>query len=107
MTDTPNAGSIVERTDIIGTLDELEPILRDRGYTAVRTMAGSIDLAQFDPYGMRRPGSINLQGRWALPERAVRLALAFIDGRPYLADAQPPAAGSPFVGGLFPLITEE
>ena len=65
------------RTEHTGTLDELEPVLRSLGFTGVRTMGGPIDLAEFDPYGMRRPGSINLQGRWAQPERAVRLTLAY------------------------------
>jgi len=65
-------------------------------------MAGPLDLATFDPYGMRRPGSVNLQGRWALPEKAVRLCLAYWGDKPYLADAKPPSEG--FLGGLFPLL---
>lgn len=92
----------IEDTGITGTLDELEPILRSRGYSKVITMAGPIDLSTFDPYGMRRAGSVNLRGKWADDKHAYRGMLAYVDGRPYLADL-PLNLGAPFVRGLFPL----
>lgn len=96
-------GSPVELTGLTGTLDEMEPLLRARGFVAVRTMAGPIDLAAFDPYGMRRIGSVNIQSeRWA--HHIYKGRLAFIEDRPYLADAERPSPG--FLGGLFPLLTQ-
>jgi hypothetical protein len=87
---------------VTGTLDQLEPELRARGYVAVRTMAGPIDLAVFDPYGMRKVGSVNIKSeRWA--HHIYRGTLADVNGRPYLADAKRPEP--PFVGGLFELLT--
>ena len=89
-------------TELTGTLDELEPQLRDRGYVAVRTMAGPQDLATFDPYGMRRIGSPNIQSeKWA--HHVYRGRLAFVGTTAYLADAERPSPG--FYGGLFPLLT--
>jgi len=86
---------------VTGTLDELEPILRSQGFTAIQTMAGSIDLAAFDPYGMRRVGSVNIKTeRWA--HHVYRGTLAYVGETPYLADAKRPTA--PFVGGMFPLL---
>ncbi len=98
MTDT------LTRTDLIGTLDELEPILRSRGFVAVRTMAGPIDLSAFDPYGMRRIGSVNIQSeKWA--DHVFKGCLAFYQDRPYLAGLKVATGG--FVDGLFPLLTVE
>ena len=86
-----------------GTLDELEPGLRAAGYTHVETMGGRIDLSTFDPYGMRRVGSVNIQSeRWA--DHVWRGRLAYVDGRPYLTDARTPAPDSPFLSGFFPLV---
>lgn len=95
---------------IAGTLDSIEPALRARGYVAVRTMAGPIDLSTFDPYGMRRLGSVNIQSeKWI--GSIYHGILATVDGKPYLADAteegEPRRAESPFVCGLFPLLTAE
>lgn len=98
-------------TDIHGTLDEMEPRLRDEhGITHARTMAGPQPLSTFDPYGMRRIGSVNIQSeRWA--HHIYRGVLVFIDGRPYLADANPDGtvrhATPPLVNGLFPLMQGE
>lgn len=58
----------------------------------------------FDPYGMRRIGSVNIQSEeWA--HHVYRGRFAEIDGTPYLADAKRPEPG--FYGGLFPLLTAE
>ncbi len=91
---------------ITGTMDELEPILRARGFVAVRTMAGALDLAAFDPYGMRRIGSVNIQSeRWA--HHVWRGVLASdVTGAYYLTDAKRAEPGSIFVNGLFPLVHE-
>lgn len=89
------------RTALTGTLDELEPELRARGYTAVRTMGGPLDLSVFDPYGMRRLGSVNIQSaRWA--HHIYRGTLAFMGGKAYLVDAT--IAEPPFVNGAFELL---
>lgn len=87
---------------ISGTMDEMEPLLRQRGFTAVQTMGGNLDLADFDPYGMRRVGSINIRSeKWA--HHVYRGVLA-TDGQTwYLADAK--LAEAPFLNGLFPLVS--
>ncbi len=86
---------------IAGTLDEMEPLLRDAGFTGVQTMAGVIDLSEMDPYGMRRVGSVNIQTeKWA--HHVYRGKLVYIEGAPYLADEKTPTP--PFLGGLFPLV---
>jgi hypothetical protein len=93
-----------DNTIPIGNLDELEPILRAMGFTAVRTMAGRIDLTAFDPYGMRRLGSVNIKTeRWA--HHVYRGQLAYVGETAYLADAKRP--DPPFVGGLFELLKAE
>ena len=93
----------VRLTELTGTLDELEPQLRAMGFSAVQTMAGPIDLAVFDPYGMRRLGSVNIQtDRWT--HHIYRGCLAYVGDVPYIADAKRPAPG--FYGGLFPLVHE-
>lgn len=89
------------------TLDELEPALRAKGFTALQMMSGPIDLADVDPYGARRVGSVNIQSeRWA--HHVWRARYVEINGRPYLTDAKrvdPPLTGSQFfVYGLFPLV---
>ena len=96
--------TVLRFPEISGTLDELEPILRQLGFTHARTLAGAIDLATFDPYGARRPGSVNLRGSWADPARSWRGMFALAGGKAYLADAKEPELGSPFVGGLFELL---
>lgn len=89
-----------------GTLDELEPGLRALGFTALQMMSGPIDLAEADPYGARRVGSVNIQTeRWA--HHVWRALYVEIDGRPYLTDAKmvtDPPLSEPFGFGLFPLI---
>lgn len=98
---TDQSSGVVRDESIVGTMDELEPILRARGYTAVRTMAGPIDLAAFDPYGMRRVGSVNIQTeRWA--SHVWRGCFATYEGRPYLTEAK--VASNGFLNGMFPLI---
>lgn len=90
----------ITRTTHIGTIDELEPVLRSLGFTAAITMAGPVDLATWDPYGARRVGSINIQSeRWA--HHVYRGCLAYVDGKPYIVDAKEPEP--PFLGGMFPL----
>lgn len=87
-----------------GTLDEMEPALRARGFVAIRMMSGPIDLADADPYGMRRVGSVNIQSeKWA--HHIYRGRLARSGDTWYLADEQEPTPG--FVGGLFELLTAE
>lgn len=89
---------------LAGTLDDLEPKLRALGFTAVRMMSGPVDLAQADPYGMRRVGSPNIPtAQWA--HHVWQGRYVEIDGRPYLTDVE--AASPPFVNGLFPLLREE
>ena len=95
---------MIERTETVGTVDDLEPILRELGYTHVETMAGPIDLAMFDPYGKRRIGAINLRGNGWGPEHVWRGRLAYVDGKAYLTDARTPAPDSPFLSGFFPLV---
>lgn len=86
---------------ITGTLDEMEPALRALGFTAIRMMSGAVDLADADPYGMRRIGSVNIQSeRWA--HHIWRGRYVEIAGVPYLTDADQAAPG--FVNGLFPLV---
>lgn len=88
-------------TPVAGTLDDMEPGLRALGFTGVETMGGVIDLAAFDPYGMRRVGSVNIQTeKWA--HHIYRGRLVYINGKPYLSDEKHPAP--PFLGGLFPLV---
>lgn len=85
-------------TTPIGTLDELEPILRARGFSHVRTMAGPMDLAEFNPYGIRRPRVFA-----SFTDRAWVGTILEIEGETYLADAR--EASAPFLRGLFPLLT--
>jgi hypothetical protein len=86
---------------LTGTMDELEPALRSLGYTGVLTMAGPIDLAAIDPYGMRRVGSVNIQSeKWA--HHVYRGRFVEKDGKAYLVDAK--QAEPPFMTGLFELI---
>lgn len=92
------------RTELTGTMDELEPALRARGFVAVQTMAGPIDLSTFDPYGMRRSDSPNIRGVWL--NSIFRGCLAYAGDVAYLAGKEP-ENGSAFVGGLFPLLTAE
>lgn len=87
--------------EITGTLDDMEPALRALGYTAIQMMAGPVDLAIADPYGMRRLGSVNIQSeRWA--HHIWRGRLIVVNGTPYLTDAK--SAEPPFLNGLFPLL---
>lgn len=91
-------------TEITGTLDEMEPKLREAGFTAVQTYGGRMDLADFDPYGMRRVGSINIKTeKWA--HHVWRGKFVQINDKPYLTDAKEPEG--PFCAGLFPLLQGE
>jgi hypothetical protein len=82
--------------EIKGTLDEMEPALLAAGFTSVKTLAGALPLAKFDPYGMRRETSVNgSTGAW-------QGKFIEIDGNAYLTDAKP--ATLPFINGLFPLL---
>lgn len=85
-----------------GTLDELEPALRAAGFTHVRTFGGPVSLADFDPYGCRRASSINRPPAHLL----WRGRYVEHNGMPYLADDPPGGITPPFVGGLFPLLSE-
>lgn len=90
-----------DETFPVGTLDELEPALRAAGFVGVETMAGTLDLAAFDPYGMRRIGSVNIKTeRWAA--HIWRGRLAYVGEVAYLTDATP--ATPPFINGMFPLV---
>lgn len=86
---------------ITGTLDEMQPLLEERGYHAALTMAGPIPLSDLDPYGMRRLGSVNIRTeQWA--SHIYRGVLAFDEGKAFLADAKRPTGN--FVGGLYELV---
>ena len=87
--------------DVRGTLDEMEPQLRALGFNSVETLGGAVGLGDFDPYGMRRVGSVNIQSeRWA--HHIYRGRLVYKDGKAYLLDEK--EAVAPFVAGCFPLI---